>query len=229
MGTISTISKNLVLFHEQFAQNTNCDLPFSADSPMSMIRELYDNCTECALSKDRQSIVFGYGAIRPKIMFIGLGPSNYDSEIGIPFSDIPGRKLQGIVEFLTRGYKNTTGLKLANNVYYTNLILCPFTKSDVVEEVATCKQRLDKEIALVKPENIILLGFDTAKAFFEDREQTYVSDVTSYVVCVNKMYSTVYVLNSLKELCFKRDAVKNEVKNTLLNILDDINDTDRSF
>jgi len=190
------------IFHKQLRQGTDCFLPFEVVDPLSEFKKGYKNCQGCKLSEGRKDIVFGYGSIRPRVMFIGMYPSIYDAEVGIPFSDKPGKKLQGLVEYLSRT------VPLDNNVYYTNMVLCPGVPTE--EEVASCRERVTEEIGIVQPQSIILLGEEVNQALCSGAA----SRLTKKAIKLDKYYP-VFMTYNLRELLFKRDEIKLEVKEDL--------------
>ena len=135
-------------YYKQLRQNPDCFIPIIDNNPLSTLKKQYKDCNICSFFDNK---VFGQGPFRPKIMFIGLAPSTHDLETGVPFSDAPGKKIQGIIEYISRV------INLSNNVYFTNLILC--SGGTDAKVVKACKGRLETEIKLVQPQNIVLLGF----------------------------------------------------------------------
>jgi len=197
------------IFYKQVRQGMDCFLPFEIVDPLVEFRKKYKGCRECKLSQDLTGMVFGYGTIKPRLMFIGLSPSQYDIDTGIPFSDKPGKKLQGLVEYLSRT------VSLDNNIYYTNLVLCSGEATEV--ETAACRERMVKEIEFVQPQNIILLGEEVNQHFCAGGA----SRLTKKVIKLDRYYP-VFMTRNLREILFKRDEVKLEVKEDLDYIVEQI-------
>jgi uracil-DNA glycosylase len=87
-----------------------------------------------------------------------------------------------------------------------------------------CKNRLDKEIQLVDPENIILLGYTLLEYVFGiDYYLKNDSHSTKHVLKLDKYY-TVFVIDSLKHLAYRRDAIKKQMKKELDFIIRTINE-----
>ena len=109
------------------------------------------NCNKCKLCKTRQNIVFGVGNKNADIMFIGEGPGADEDRLGEPFVGRAGKLMNmafGIV-----------GIK-REEVYIANIVKCrpPNNRNPEYEEADACKEYLESQINLVKPEIIILLG-----------------------------------------------------------------------
>lgn len=109
-------------------------------------------CHLCALSKHRQSVVFGEGNKEADIMFVGDAPSSSDDSMGKIFTARPGETLTKIIE-------NVLGLR-RDDVYITNVLKCRAldTQSPSPTFAHTCHPYLLKEIELVKPKIIVALG-----------------------------------------------------------------------
>ena len=69
-------------FYEQYATATTANIPLkNMEESTLILKKIYSDCALCGRCKDRTSIVFGHGSYKPKIMFIGIEPSQYDAEI----------------------------------------------------------------------------------------------------------------------------------------------------
>ena len=56
------------------------------------------NCTRCELSKTRTNVVFGYGNVNSKILFVGEGPGFHEDIQGKPFVGRSGKLLDSLLE-----------------------------------------------------------------------------------------------------------------------------------
>lgn len=198
------------VFYQQFSGLTNSNLTLNLVDPLQTIREEYKYCRMCSNRKcrvDNRGIVFGKGTIRPKLMFIGDAPSNYDAEVGAPFADVQGQRINGMVEYITRQ------TDLRNNVYFTNTILCPGGLNP--EAVKACRDRLYEEIKIVNPRVIVLLGPQVVSAldgmFAQGQKKIRGREL---ILKVDKYYTGV-ITHSLIDLSFRREEVKYEVKDDL--------------
>lgn len=127
------------------------------------LSEEYLNCKACDLYKIANQKVFGYGSVNAPIMFIGIAPGEEEDSKGIPFIGRSGKKLDNILYSLN--------LK-KDSFYFTNLTLCRAADKikDGVEnrdplknEFQACFPRLLKEIYIIDPMLIIVLGKTPAK------------------------------------------------------------------
>ena len=128
---------------------------------MKTIKEQYNECTKCDNCINKQK-VFGYGNPNADIMIIGDSPGVEDYDSGVPFSGQSGELLDKAL--------SSIGLD-KNDLYYTNTIICRTNEKDRTparEEVSNCADRLDKEISIVKPNVILMVGSQSLKRFFGD-------------------------------------------------------------
>jgi DNA polymerase len=123
------------------------------------LKEQVENCKKCELWKGRTKPVFGEGPDDAKIMLIGLGPGYNEDKQGRPFVGAAGKLLNNLL-----GY---AGLK-REEVYIANIIksYLPDNKA-TKEQIAACTPYLDKQVEIIKPKIIILLGNVSVKYIFE--------------------------------------------------------------
>ena len=115
------------------------------------LEEACNKCTKCDLCKNRNNVVIGTGSRNAKIMFIGEGPGADEDIQGIPFVGKAGKLMDKAFEGV--------GLN-REEVYIANIVKCrpPNNRNPEYEEADSCKEYLDSQINLIKPEIIILLG-----------------------------------------------------------------------
>ena len=121
---------------------------------------LVSECKRCRLYKSRTKIVFGEGNPSARLMFIGEGPGKDEDEQGRPFVGESGKLLTRIIE-------KGMGLK-REDVYICNIIKCrpPGNRDPKSEEVEACLEYLLKQIELISPEIICVLGAVAGRALF---------------------------------------------------------------
>lgn len=115
------------------------------------LEEACKNCTKCKLCNGRKNVVIGTGNKNAKIMFIGEGPGADEDIQGIPFVGKAGQLMNKALQGL--------GLN-REDIYIANVVKCrpPQNRNPEKEEAEACKEYLDTQINLVKPEIIVLLG-----------------------------------------------------------------------
>ncbi len=115
------------------------------------LEEACKKCNKCKLCNNRHNVVIGTGNKNAKIMFIGEGPGADEDLQGIPFVGKAGKLMDKAFEGI--------GIK-REEVYIANIVKCrpPNNRNPEYEEADICKEYLESQINLVKPEIIVLLG-----------------------------------------------------------------------
>lgn len=108
-------------------------------------------CELCHLSKTRTSSVPGKGSFTADVIFVGEAPGRSEDQRGEPFVGAAGKKLTAALE--------TVGV-LRDAVYITNIVKCrpPDNRVPTKDEVDTCMDYLQREIMIINPKIICILG-----------------------------------------------------------------------
>ena len=138
------------------------------DSKRSALAALHtqaDACRRCVIGSTRTKVVCGVGDPDAKLMIVGEGPGENEDRQGEPFVGRAG-------DLLTR---MLAAIDLRReDVFITNTIKCRATSEEggrianrapMQEEIANCREYLDREIAIVQPKVILALGAPAAKSF----------------------------------------------------------------
>ena len=114
-------------------------------------------CRGCSLCKTRHNLVFGVGDEQAEVMFIGEGPGEDEDRQGVPFVGRAGQLLTRMI--LAMGL-DRTAQDAERGCYIANIVKCrpPGNRNPEPEEGTACLPYLQRQIELVKPEAIILLG-----------------------------------------------------------------------
>lgn len=119
-------------------------------------------CRACPLCEQRKQAVLGVGDPNPEWLFIGEGPGSEEDVRGEPFVGQAGKLLDNMLAALdiTRG----------NRVYIANAVKCrpPGNRTPEAAEMAACWPYLERQIALLKPRIIVLLGKAAVHAVLHD-------------------------------------------------------------
>ncbi len=118
------------------------------------------DCHRCALAEGRNRVVFGTGNREADWMFIGEGPGAEEDRQGLPFVGRAGKLLDRMIE--------ACGLS-RETVYIANVVKCrpPGNRDPKPEEVAACAPYLRRQIELVSPKVIVVLGRVAAHALLD--------------------------------------------------------------
>ncbi len=109
------------------------------------------HCQKCPLAGQRHCVVPGEGNPNARLMLIGEGPGAEEDRSGRPFVGRAG-------ELLTKMLK-AIGLS-REEVYICNVVKCrpPGNRTPDPQEAAACLPYLRAQVALVRPQVILLLG-----------------------------------------------------------------------
>ncbi|HJU13619.1 MAG TPA: uracil-DNA glycosylase [Candidatus Nitrosotalea sp.] len=108
-------------------------------------------CTNCDLSKTRTNAVPGLGKIDTDVIFIGEAPGRNEDIQGAPFVGTAGKILTEALEYA--GF-------VRSDVYITNVVKCrpPDNRRPNIQEIKSCSTYLQRELALIRPRIICILG-----------------------------------------------------------------------
>jgi DNA polymerase len=109
------------------------------------------NCRKCRLWRSAKHAVPGEGPATAKIMMIGQNPGSEEDETGRPFV---GRAGKFLTKTLTEYGINR------EDIFITNIVkhISPENRKPLDDEVAACLPYLTKQIRIIKPKIIVLLG-----------------------------------------------------------------------
>ncbi len=176
-------------------------------------------CTACTLNATRTQTVFGVGNRSAEWMLVGEAPGAEEDARGEPFVGQAGRLLDNMLAAvgLTR-----TGSD-ARAVYIANVLKCrpPGNRNPAPEEVAYCDPFLRRQIELVNPRLVLVMGRFAAQSLLGTeasiaslRGTVHHIDVAGRRVPVVVTYHPAYLLRNLADkakswadLCFARDVV----------------------
>jgi uracil-DNA glycosylase family 4 len=123
------------------------------------LKQLYTkSCNACHLAYSRKRWVFGAGNAEAMVMVIGEAPGAEEDEQGLPFVGAAGQLLTNML----------AAIKLDRNkdIFITNVLKCrpPANRSPESTEIQLCAPLLYRQIEIIKPRAILLLGRIAAHA-----------------------------------------------------------------
>jgi DNA polymerase len=131
---------------------------------LGALRDAAAGCRGCHLWRDATQTVFGEGLKRSRVVFVGEQPGDREDRAGKPFVGPAGLELDRGLEAagIDRG-----------EVYVTNVVKHfafeergrrRLHRTPKRFEVEACKPWLEEELALVRPDALVLLGATAGKA-----------------------------------------------------------------
>lgn len=129
-------------------------------STLSELKEIMNNFSGCNLKNTAASTVFGAGSYCAEIMFIGEAPGADEDRLGLPFVGRCGKLLDKMFEAIS--------IK-REDCFITNVLPWrpPGNRAPTDEEIAVCLPFLIRQIELIKPKYIVLLGGIALKTVME--------------------------------------------------------------
>ena len=115
------------------------------------IRADIGDCTRCPLYTGRTQVVHSTGNLHAELMFVGEAPGADEDAQGFPFVGRAGQLLTKIIESI--GFKR-------EDVFIGNINRCrpPGNRQPTLPEAHTCRPFLLREIAVVRPRVIVVMG-----------------------------------------------------------------------
>ncbi|MET0187097.1 MAG: uracil-DNA glycosylase [Achromobacter sp.] len=127
------------------------------DSPIAQadaatLQAQVEACTACGLCESRRHAVYGAGATQAKWMVVGEAPGEQEDREGLPFVGRSGQLLDAMLR--------AVGMSRNDDVFIANVIKCrpPGNRNPKPEEIAACSPYLMRQIALVQPAGLLVLG-----------------------------------------------------------------------
>lgn len=154
--------------NEVFISKDSSELPV-----LSELQSRYQNCRNCVLNENRIKFVYGEGSERAKLVLIGEGPGHDENVTGRPFVGRAGQLLTKMLQAIQIRRED---------VYITNVVKCrpPNNRNPFPDEIKACLPYLDEQLAIIKPDFLLLLGKVAASALLnmkltlaEFRENTH--------------------------------------------------------
>ena len=121
-------------------------------------------CTRCALCKQRTQIVVDRGNPQASVLFVGEAPGENEDLQGRAFVGRAGRLLDGMLREI--------GFDTDRDSLIANVVKCrpPENRAPLPQEAQTCLTFLKKQIELVEPRLIVLLGATALKHLLPEKK-----------------------------------------------------------
>ncbi len=127
------------------------------------LRAMIEEFDGCSLKFSANSTVFGYGNPRAEVMLIGEAPGADEDRLGEPFVGRSGHLLDKMLAAIS--------LK-REDCYITNILPWrpPGNRTPTSEEVTVCLPFLKRQIELINPKIIFILGRSAANALLNNAD-----------------------------------------------------------
>ena len=127
------------------------------------LKKMVEEFDGCALKLTANKTVFGYGSGTARQLLIGEAPGADEDRSGIPFVGRSGQLLEKMLKAI--GFDR-------NECFITNVLPWrpPGNRTPTEGEIAVCLPFLKRQIDLVSPEAIMILGGSAANALLDNGE-----------------------------------------------------------
>lgn len=117
----------------------------------------------CPLKRTAKSTCFARGSVDAKVMLIGEAPGRDEDLQGKPFVGRAGKLLDKMLSAIDL---DETNVYITNTIYWRP----PGNRTPTTQEIASCAPFLARQIELLSPEVLVLLGGAAAKSMLETTE-----------------------------------------------------------
>lgn len=131
---------------------------------LDALRQECLTCNQCSLAERRVQVVFGEGNPQADLVLVGEGPGDQEDKTGRPFIGRAGQMLDRALQ--------DCGLSRSDDIYICNTVKCraadwstgrPQNRPPTLDEVATCRPWLIRQLQLIDPLVILCIGAPSAK------------------------------------------------------------------
>lgn len=162
-ATIETRKATTDLAQDTLNARSNAHKLCAQATSIEELKKLVESFDGCALKLTANKTVFGGGNPQASIMLIGEAPGADEDRLGEPFVGRSGHLLDKIIQAvgLTR-----------NDVYITNVLPWrpPGNRTPTTAEVAVCLPFLKRQIEIIQPKVLVLLGGSAANALLDNED-----------------------------------------------------------
>jgi uracil-DNA glycosylase len=153
------------------------------------LREASAGCQACDLWKTGTQTVFGEGAAKAEVMFVGEQPGDQEDKEGHPFVGPAGRLLDRALEEAGIDRSTTYVTNVVKHFKWQARGKRRIHQKPNWSEIAACRPWLDAELSVVKPRVLVPLGATAAQALLgrqfrvtKERGKPVASDLAPVVI-----------------------------------------------
>ncbi len=128
----------------------------AASPTLEALKEAMERFEGCALKRTATNLVFGDGNPRALVMVVGEAPGAEEDRQGLPFVGVSGRLLDRMLAAINlyRGDLDRGGVYITNMLHWRP----PDNRKPTTAEIVTCLPFIERQIALIAPKILVLLG-----------------------------------------------------------------------
>lgn len=136
---------------DSLRMGSSCPAPETAAMGWEELSAAVADCHACRLCETRRNIVFEDGSRQARLLFFGEGPGADEDAQGVPFVGRAGELLTRMIHAMQFSREE---------VYICNTVKCrpPGNRNPEPDETEACRPFAERQIELVKPDVIVILG-----------------------------------------------------------------------
>jgi DNA polymerase len=138
--------------------------PIPARPSLTTLGEAIDGCRACELYADATQAVMGEGRAGARLMLVGEQPGDREDREGHPFVGPAGRVLDEALERAGIDRRDAYVSNVVKHFRFRQRGQRRIHQTPERVHVAACRPWLDAELAVVKPQALVLLGATAAQA-----------------------------------------------------------------
>lgn len=155
------------------------------NTDIELLRREILSCSRCNLARNRNNVIFGEGNLNAGIFIIGEAPGRHEDMQGRPFVGKSGQLLDKILA--------ACGFTRNGHVFISSIVKCrpPDNRVPTQQEVVACMPWLLKQIELINPVILVLLGA-TALKYMTGPDLKITRVRGNWINCQNRLAMPVY-------------------------------------
>jgi len=171
---------------------------------LEALREVLSGCRRCPLCSGRKKIVFGDGTPECRVMWIGEAPGMDEDLHGLPFIGRSGKLLRSLIQAIK--------MDPQKDCYIANVVKCrpPSNRPPEDEEIEICVKFLQKQVEIIQPDFLILLGRTAVKGLLSDHRQTPIKILRDKSKNKELTYQDIPVIVTYHPSALLRDPAKKK-------------------
>ena len=144
------------------------------------LQDAVASCTACGLCESRKQTVFGVGHAQADWMIVGEAPGEQEDLQGEPFVGMAGQLLDQMLRAVGQSRRADSGEGREDDqagdpskrVFIANTLKCrpPRNRNPEPDELARCEPFLKRQVALVQPKLILVMGRFAVKQLLKSDE-----------------------------------------------------------
>lgn len=148
----------------KLAQIENPEQTVPQTRSLRVLSEAAGHCTMCPLYKPATQIVFGEGTPHAPLMLVGEQPGDHEDRSGKPFVGPAGQLLDDVLEQIGIDRRQIYITNAVKHFKFEQRGERRIHAKPNAREIAACRPWLEKELEIVKPKVLLLLGSTAAQS-----------------------------------------------------------------